>query len=464
MTTNEQLQAQIALISSKINQAKQQQHQQQSYSQAPQYETGHQQQYSSYRGSPRWAPYARGGRGGLHKNRTLVVDNATRTPPPDTDQPFTSAAPGLVSTRGTTHQLMTKGTFDREQQARLELQGQQRDAKRQKRRASEQSRILHHVLPSGNTAMREMVIDGILFQLTQDGGKLVRVSDIATAALETPKRTKIVGVDFFRTKNGNLVRASTLRPSARYQTPQTLCFEHCLPPMIRPTATKPQCENFTKHGTCACTPTRPGHDRAKKSLDRHRIRPVGTCPFGSQCHFAHDPNKVAICKDILKGGACSRGANCDMSHEMTYHRVSACQFFLRGNCMNVACRYPHISVPPSAPVCAPFATLGYCAKGPDCDKRHVLECPDFANKGHCANHDKGLCLLPHPDRASILRKAAERQAKMGEDAESDLSSDEDVKDEEDIADIDSEGEDVFLTGTDENSHELSQQQDFVGFN
>ncbi|KAK3675473.1 hypothetical protein LTR78_004556 [Recurvomyces mirabilis] len=437
MTTNEQLQAQIALISSKINQAKQQQQQQQSYFQAPKYETGHQQQYSSYRGSPRWAPYARGGRGGLHKNRTLVVNDANRTPPPDTDQPFTSAASGLVSTRGTTHQLMTKGTFNREQQARLELQGQQRDAKRRKRRASEQSRILRHVLPSGNTAMREMVIDGILFQLTQDGGKLVRVSDIATAALETPKRTKIVGVDFFRTKNGNLVRASTLRPSARYQTPQTLCFEHCLPPMIRPTATKARCENFTKHGTC---------------------------PFGSQCHFAHDPNKVAICKDFLKGGACSRGANCDMSHEMTCHRVSACQFFLRGNCTNAACRYPHFSVPPSAPVCAPFATLGYCAKGPDCDKRHVLECPNFANKGHCANHDKGLCLLPHPDRASILRKAAERQAKMGADAESDLSSDEDVKDEEDIEDIDSEGEDVFLTGTGENSHELSQQQDFVGFN
>ncbi|KAK5129139.1 hypothetical protein LTR08_003804 [Meristemomyces frigidus] len=43
------------------------------------------------------------------------------------------------------------------------------------------------------------------------------------------------------------------------------------------------------------------------------IRVSGTCPFGPQCRFAHDPNKVAICKDFQKQGSCSRGDNCDIT-------------------------------------------------------------------------------------------------------------------------------------------------------
>lgn len=148
-----------------------------------------------------------------------------------------------------------------------------------------------------------------------------------------------------------------------------------------------------------------------------------------------------------------------MSHDMTYHRVPACAFFVRGNCTNSACRYPHIHVSPAAPVCRPFATIGFCAKGPDCDKRHVIECPDYANHGACANRESGKCQLPHPDRASILRKAAERQAKMAaKEPLDDLSSDDD--DEGAVEDVDSDIEDIVM-GND--SHELTQQQDFVAF-
>jgi len=148
-----------------------------------------------------------------------------------------------------------------------------------------------------------------------------------------------------------------------------------------------------------------------------------------------------------------------MSHDMTYHRVPACTYFLRGNCTNVACRYPHVHVSPAASVCRVFATLGFCAKGPDCDKRHVFECPDYANRGFCANRENGKCLLPHPDRASTMRKAAERQAKLASGGESDVSSDEE---QQDVMDIDSDVAEE-LTGSDEDSHELTQQQDFVAF-
>jgi hypothetical protein len=55
-------------------------------------------------------------------------------------------------------------------------------------------------------------------------------------------------------------------------------------------------------------------------------------------------------------------------------------------------------------VCRDFAVLGYCEKGLDCDKQHVRECPDFAEKGTCST--KG-CKLPHVIRANRNRKVAE---------------------------------------------------------
>lgn len=54
-------------------------------------------------------------------------------------------------------------------------------------------------------------------------------------------------------------------------------------------------------------------------------------------------------------------------------------------------------------VCRDFAVLGYCDKGLDCDKQHVRECPDFAEKGICST--KG-CKLPHVIRANRNRKPA----------------------------------------------------------
>jgi hypothetical protein len=159
-----------------------------------------------------------------------------------------------------------------------------------------------------------------------------------------------------------------------------------------------------------------------------------------------------------------------MSHELTYHRVPACTHFQRGNCTNNACRYPHVKFSPTAPVCRSFATLGYCAKGPDCDDRHVFECPDYASNGHCPNHEKGACALQHIDHAGALRKAARKQAKRGSADESDMSSDEENGEEDEeargkeaIFDSDSDLDTDIEMGSDEDSHPLSQQQDFVSF-
>ncbi|TKA44772.1 hypothetical protein B0A54_04723 [Friedmanniomyces endolithicus] len=446
MTDNAELQAKIAAVSGKIKQHKHHPF----FQPAPPPRAYHDPPHSAqpYRGDSRWSPYGRGGRGGIqtaHKNRTLVLSGPSKTSTPVQGPPaVATASPALVSARSTNRQLMTKDTYEREQKQRIEHEGQHRVAKRLKRNTQDKHRILSHLNSTGAAMSREIAIDSIRFRLAEDGSKLTRVHDIATDNIQTPKKSTIAGVDFYRTKHDNLIRASALKASAR------------------PTINKPHCENFAKHGTSLSTLYRAGHPRTNASRNRDRAWLAGTCPYGSQCHFAHDPDKVAICKDFLRAGTCALGANCDMSHEMTYHRVSACQYFLRGNCTKTACRYPHLFVSPAAPVCRAFATLGFCAKGPDCDTRHVLECPDHANHGFCADNAKGKCSLPHPERASIIRKAAKRQSKTGSDAESDISSDAEDKIDE-MDDIDSDDEDVILTGFSDNLHELSQQNDFIGF-
>ena len=90
----------------------------------------------------------------------------------------------------------------------------------------------------------------------------------------------------------------------------------------------------------------------------------------------------------------------------------------------------------------------------------MFECPDYANHGKCENPK---CSLPHPDRASVLRKAAAKQAKVGSEDESDMSSDDEEEDDNaSFDDIDSdEAEDVIMGGVEDDNHELSQQQDFI---
>src|ERR1700760_1502191 len=93
---------------------------------------------------------------------------------------------------------------------------------------------------------------------------------------------------------------------------------------------------------------------------------LGNCPFGPDCKFLHDPSKVAVCKTFLRSGTCAAGDSCDLSHILSYHRVPACTHFLRGNCTKDACPYPHVHASSSAPVCRPFALLGFCSSGEDC--------------------------------------------------------------------------------------------------
>jgi len=75
-------------------------------------------------------------------------------------------------------------------------------------------------------------------------------------------------------------------------------------------------------------------------------------------------------------------------------------FANNGRCTREKCPFPHVRVGTRHGVCRDFAVLGYCAKGLECDKQHVRECPDFAENGSCVI--KG-CKLPHVIRANRNR-------------------------------------------------------------
>jgi hypothetical protein len=118
-----------------------------------------------------------------------------------------------------------------------------------------------------------------------------------------------------------------------------------------------------------------------------------------------------------------------------------------------------VKVNPNAPVCREFAKLGYCDRGADCPKRHVFECPDYANTGTC---HKQNCRLQHIDRAAQLRKISAGNPKNIEDRDfSDLSSE---FSESDGAGIDSSAlneEEVIGPQMGNEEHDFSQQRDLI---
>ncbi|KAJ6534626.1 hypothetical protein DFH09DRAFT_992991 [Mycena vulgaris] len=135
-----------------------------------------------------------------------------------------------------------------------------------------------------------------------------------------------------------------------------------------------------------------------------RFTTTGTCSRGLTCLYQHDPAKIAICWNFLQGNCSNTAETCNLSHDPTPERTPLCLHFLnKGRCTRAGCPFPHVNVGARAGVCRDFAVLGYCARGLDCDKQHVRECPDFAERGACAT--KG-CKLPHVIRANRTRKPA----------------------------------------------------------
>ncbi|KAK8203858.1 CCCH zinc finger protein [Phyllosticta capitalensis] len=444
MSEDRELQAKIAALSGKINLAKQRE--QTGQGQQPSYGYGRgSANWAPYRGTPYGAPRGRGGK--VFNNRTLVLNSsgprAQSSAPstPNATTPNAEATPspradgnGWVVKRDRHMQLINPAIYDKVSQQRAKDMEQTAEQRRQQRSLRERAKLnkhfqasampvttnagIHTQTPSTASQSYEIDVEGVRFRVADGGSKLIRVSTDPNTARVTPKHAKIGGVTFLRSKNGNLYRAGIVK--TRQIKPVKKISEPC-----------------------------------------PRFTTTGTCSKGPQCRYQHDPHKVAICKDFLLRNNCPLGEACDLSHEPTAHRVPACLHFLRGNCTNDYCRYAHIRVNPSAPVCRAFGTIGYCEKGPECTERHVFECPDYANHAVCRNPK---CRLPHVDRAGQIRKAAGAQSSALDSVEMDISSDDEAQINSDDVDSDAEiEEEIIMTDADDQGHEVSRQQDFIGF-
>eukprot|EP01029_Cantina_marsupialis_P028279 TRINITY_DN775957_c0_g1_i1.p1 TRINITY_DN775957_c0_g1~~TRINITY_DN775957_c0_g1_i1.p1 ORF type:complete len:331 (-),score=47.01 TRINITY_DN775957_c0_g1_i1:47-1039(-) len=95
----------------------------------------------------------------------------------------------------------------------------------------------------------------------------------------------------------------------------------------------------------------------------------GTCLKGDKCPHIHDPSKVAVCRNFLKGN-CKR-ENCPLSHNIDRDKMPICSYFLEGCCDNPDCHYLHVKLDPRTPICEAFQT-GFCPNGSKCSKQHIL--------------------------------------------------------------------------------------------
>ncbi|KAI0953909.1 hypothetical protein AcV7_007305 [Taiwanofungus camphoratus] len=245
--------------------------------------------------------------------------------------------------------------------------------------------------PAPNTSQkRDVVIGGVAFE--SSGRSLVRKDlpkPVSTTAVKAPLRPPASSSRSTYTRN----QAGTLVNVNRSYKPKTSRRGRL--PIRNMTL-----NNTRKQYQSRRLPTR------RKYSDKPcpRFTTTGACNRGLTCMYQHDPSKIAICWNFLQGNCPNTAETCPLSHDPTPERTPLCVHFANnGRCTRRNCPFPHVRVGQRQGVCRDFAVLGYCEKGLDCDKQHVRECPDFAEKGECTT--KG-CKLPHVIRANRNRKPA----------------------------------------------------------
>ncbi|KAH7397921.1 hypothetical protein BKA64DRAFT_673125 [Cadophora sp. MPI-SDFR-AT-0126] len=401
---------QISQLAGQINRHKngqvsgQQDQIQQGYGGYPQPSAGWGGGRGGYRGSRGSRGFFRGGRHNhLHRNKSLVL-NASSAPSTSNNENIhpteTGNTTAWISKIDRGHRQIVNATvFEKETRHRVKSMEELRLQKLKRRDQQERAKLEKRIKAEKT---REVTVGGGVFRVSETGGKLEKISGA------TPKMGIVSGIKFYRSKNGNMYRDTSIKIQGKAKK-----------------TTKP-CKAFNLTGSCS----------------------IPDCPF------VHDPSKVAVCRDFLQKGSCPSGDFCDLSHELTPERTPICLHFARGNCSNDNCRYTHVKVSPSALVCRSFGIYGYCEKGASCTDRHVNECPDFSNTGTCTTEG---CKLLHRHKASVMRNNTD-PAKQSENMIQDVSSDE-----EGIgSDVDSDGLEEFLGDEDgEIDEDIPKQQDFV---
>lgn len=265
----QELMAQISNLAGRINRHKAQQTGQPGYPNRESSTTRGDRRYHTYsvhqdttqstRGAFRVAPYphgnyrgVRGGRAPAYRNKTLVLNGQSRPATNSDDSTPTPTTPNGSSwvTKTDRHlQLINSNVYEKESQNRANAIEQTQRNKVLRKDHAEKARLLNYlgkkpmtgIAPASDTTATpssyEVTVDGIRFQVTRQGSKLVRAPGMlwrSQAILNrpraenttgdpnpptaTPRVTTIGGVKFFRTKNGNLIRHGVAK-AQRYVSP-----------------------------------------------------------------------------------------------------------------------------------------------------------------------------------------------------------------------------------------------------
>ena len=213
--------------------------------------------------SPRIAPYSRGrGQAGRpvanpHRNRSLVLQNNTRSLTSATDLPPDSAqmlqdavhpktpnngepshtAKGWVMKRDRHMQLINSSIYDKETQNRQKAIEETRKLQAATKDQREKQKIDRHLKTlafdkNGQSAsvplIHEILVNGLRFHVLDGGSKLVRIrgenigesgrvkshsrpTGPTDSTSVTPKQASIGGVTFVRSKHGNLYRSGVVK-------------------------------------------------------------------------------------------------------------------------------------------------------------------------------------------------------------------------------------------------------------
>ncbi|MCJ1405026.1 hypothetical protein MMC11_008252 [Xylographa trunciseda] len=139
-----------------------------------------------------------------------------------------------ISKRDRHMQLINSSVYDKEKNLRQQAIEKTRQEKALRKNQREMHKIGKHfqriadnTLPTaiqhserGNTAVYEVNVNGLRFQVLNGGSKLMRDLGATGLAGLTPKQAVVGGVTFFRSKNGNLYRAGLVRAKRRSGTTQ----------------------------------------------------------------------------------------------------------------------------------------------------------------------------------------------------------------------------------------------------
>ncbi|KAF8478260.1 hypothetical protein JB92DRAFT_3048109 [Gautieria morchelliformis] len=244
------------------------------------------------------------------------------------------------------------------------------------------------------SATRELVIDGVAFE--SSSSKLTRKDLIPQrnepAGLASAPANSSTTHTMSRYRGSYVRKGGSLVPSGRVHKPKYSKGKRL-----------GGCNNMVLDNIKG---TRTGRLSKRRKIDKQCrfFTLTGVCQRGLTCPYHHDPEKVAICPLFLSDSCPNSADTCHLSHDPTPSRVPFCHHFANhGRCTRERCPYPHVRVGPRNGVCRDFAVVGYCDMGIECDKQHVRECPDFAEKGICPNRG---CKLPHVIRAYRRRQPA----------------------------------------------------------